>query len=323
MEITVLTPVHNGERYLREALDSVLAQTHADFELLVVDDGSTDATPAILQQYASDPRVKLLRIPKGGISRALNHGLNAATGRWIARFDADDVMLPHRLERQLHFLQSHPELAGADSFFETMDSSGRCYARAESPLTTPEAALRRLDNNEDVIFCHGSMMYGREMALETGAYRPGFDCCEDVDLFVRMIRSGRLLIVQPEFLVRVRVHAQSTSGRSTERQFHLNSLIRENYFRYRSGRPDLSPEFYFQRLQGSPLRRGASALGWRAEAFIRRMNEHKRRGQLLRGAMSAVAACLLSPPRALRKLLSGYESVARGAARQRRAEGGG
>src|SRR5687768_3609783 len=106
--VTVLMPVYKGERHIAEAIDSVLAQTFRDFELLIVNDGSTDGTAAIVKAY-NDQRIVLLSRPNGGVSAALNTGLEQARGEYIARFDADDVCYPHRLQVQYDFLRSHPD----------------------------------------------------------------------------------------------------------------------------------------------------------------------------------------------------------------------
>src|ERR1700744_353025 len=104
--ISIIMPVWNGEKFLANAVDSLLAQTFKDFELLVVDDGSTDRTPDILRGY-TDPRLRVLRLDHAGIVVALNHGLAQARAEWIARLDADDLSLPHRLERQWQAVQQH------------------------------------------------------------------------------------------------------------------------------------------------------------------------------------------------------------------------
>src|SRR5947207_13124013 len=103
-------PVYNAERYLRPAVESVLAQKYDDFELITVDDGSADSSPAILREYeAKDPRVKIVSRPNTGIVGALNDGIAASRGSLIARMDSDDISLPARFGKQVTFLDSHPE----------------------------------------------------------------------------------------------------------------------------------------------------------------------------------------------------------------------
>jgi len=113
--------VFNGERYLREAIDSILQQTFVDFEFIIIDDGSTDSSASIMSSYA-DRRIRVIRQKNRGLSAALNVGLKAAEGRYIARMDADDVSLPHRFGRQYLFLETHPQCVAVGSNAIIIDS---------------------------------------------------------------------------------------------------------------------------------------------------------------------------------------------------------
>lgn len=114
--VTVLMPVRNGEKYIREAVDSVLCQSYVDFELLIINDGSTDSTADVIASF-HDRRIKFKTRPAQGISAALNYGLQQSAGTYVARFDADDLCLPHRLATQVAFLNDHPDylLVGSDA----------------------------------------------------------------------------------------------------------------------------------------------------------------------------------------------------------------
>jgi glycosyltransferase involved in cell wall biosynthesis len=118
-------PVFNGERFLREAVESVLTQTHKELELLILDDGSTDSTPEILSSY-KDSRIKVVRNETNlKLIRTLNKGLELASGSFVARMDADDVCFPKRIERQLSLFTSDPELQACGSFAIRIDERGR------------------------------------------------------------------------------------------------------------------------------------------------------------------------------------------------------
>ena len=124
--ITVLMPVYNGESYLREAIESILNQTFPDYEFLVVNDGSTDSSPEIVKEYAvEDARIRLIdnRLEKG-IVGALNTGLNEAKGDYVARMDADDISLPHRLAEQVRFMDDHPEVGVCGTWMSTIEDGG-------------------------------------------------------------------------------------------------------------------------------------------------------------------------------------------------------
>jgi glycosyltransferase involved in cell wall biosynthesis len=213
-------PVFNGAAFVAAAVTSVLAQTMAAFEVIVVDDGSVDDTPAILQALAQgDARVRVLRKANSGISDTLNLGLEAARAEWIARLDADDEMLPCRLERQLAFVAAHPTLAAAGSYYHLIDVKGRVRGRL-MPLPRTEAELQHLlAARQPLAFTHPTMIYRRSLALALGGYRSEEEPCEDADLFARMLARGGTILIQPEVLTRYRVHGGAISRKSASPQF--------------------------------------------------------------------------------------------------------
>src|SRR3954452_3787995 len=134
-KVSVAMPVYNSERYLAKAVESILAQTFTDFEFLIVDDGSTDASRAILENYAArDQRIKLVSRPNTGYLIALNEMLERSLGYYVARMDADDVALPQRFERQVKYLDDHPECVLLGSRVTIIDPDG-------DPLKEMGAAL--------------------------------------------------------------------------------------------------------------------------------------------------------------------------------------
>src|SRR5580700_7500503 len=137
MKITVLMPAYNAARFLPAAIASVLEQTYDDFEFIIVDDGSTDETPLILRSFANqDSRIKIITHPNMGMGRSLNEAMQEAKGNWIARIDADDVMMPQRLERQIVFLQENPHLAVASSLVYYINEKGRTIGKYSSRFTS-------------------------------------------------------------------------------------------------------------------------------------------------------------------------------------------
>ena len=120
---TVLMPVYNGEKYIREAMDSILNQTFNDFEFLIVNDGSTDSTKQLIESYP-DPRIRLVNQENRGVAKSLNRGLRLAKGKYIARMDADDISLPDRLAKQIEVLESNPDVDITVSCIEGIDSQG-------------------------------------------------------------------------------------------------------------------------------------------------------------------------------------------------------
>jgi glycosyltransferase involved in cell wall biosynthesis len=203
--VTILLPVFNGAAYLRESLGSALRQTFSDFELLVVDDGSTDETPRILESV-SDSRLRVLRNETNiGLVATLNRGLDEARGEWIARQDADDLSLPRRLEVQMAFVRGNPSvpLLGADAWL--VDGRGRLRGRWR---TGGHADLVGWDLCFRTPFAHGSALFRRSIVRDRiGGYRD-LRACEDLDLWARVTEEFPVVTLR-EPLMKYRMHERS------------------------------------------------------------------------------------------------------------------
>jgi len=221
MKVSVVIPVHNGERYLAEAIESILSQTFRDFELLIVDDGSTDGSRAVMERYArQDARIRILCQANRGVSAAGNRGLAEARGEWVARLDADDLFLPEKLERQLAFVRRYPDVRIAGTLGHFINGAGRFIGlvSTDGPFTRAqfEAMTAR---GEPVFFVHSSTLMHRETVLAVGGYREQFVQAEDVDLWLRMAERGHLLLKMPEPLLLYRLHGASlTMSRNAEQK---------------------------------------------------------------------------------------------------------
>ena len=190
MTVAVLLPVYNAGKFLRECLDSILAQTFADFELIVCDDASTDDSAAILAEYAArDPRVKVLRNEKNlGIARTRNRLLEAVSPecKYIAIMDSDDVCFPDRLERQLAFLEAHPEVGGVGSALEIIDENSQTTGFREYP-TSPDEIRKVMPINN--VIAQPTMMLRRAVVLDIGFYDPECVCCSDYEYWLRVLEK--------------------------------------------------------------------------------------------------------------------------------------
>jgi len=203
-EITVLTAVYNGELYLRETIDSIIAQTLEDWEYIIVDDGSTDGTLQIIEEAIQrDRRIRMIRrSTSGGPYVAANEGVQAARGKWVVRTDADDLSPAHRLKRQRDFLISHPQYRACVSFWQAFDRTGLI---PNSVTTIPE---------HSGAFCwylmlrapsiHSAVCYERGAILEIGGYRE-LPLSQDYRLWCELSRRGWLGTI-PEVLSYVRFH---------------------------------------------------------------------------------------------------------------------
>jgi glycosyltransferase involved in cell wall biosynthesis len=236
--ISVCMPVYNAERYVAEAVESILNQTFGDFEFLIVDDGSTDGSRRILEGYAArDPRIRLTSRPNTGYLVALNEMLAAARGEFIARMDADDVALPGRFERQVSYLRAHPEVLALGTRVLLIDPVG-------SPIwemCTDEAheEIDRIHLQGAMAMCHPSSMIRTEVLRTVGGYRPEYYPAEDVDLWLRIAEVGRLANL-PEVLVRYRQHLWSMGNAQRARQ-EVGVSLAVAHARRRRGLPPDGP----------------------------------------------------------------------------------
>lgn len=215
--------VHNGERYLAEALDSVLAQTLSDFEVVVVDDASTDGTAKILDAYAQrDARFVVLRNEENRkLAASLNRGLAACRAPLVARADADDVNLPTRLERQVAFLDAHPEVGVVGCAYHTMYSDGR--QRSTKTYVTDHATIRARQLFMSSLL-HPGVVFRADVVRSVGGYDEAYWTAQDSDLWTRLRNRTRFANL-PEPLVRYRTHEESILNKRGEDGRRLSMSI--------------------------------------------------------------------------------------------------
>jgi len=187
--ISVVMSVFNAEKYLNEAIDSVLTQTFKDFEFVIVNDGSTDSSMDIIDGYSDKRIIKIIQENRG-LSSALNAGIELASGKYIARMDADDISLPNRLEDQLKFMEQNPEFVLAGSNAYVIDSGGEYLYTSNMPLNE-EQILKSLLHTSP--FYHSSVIYNKEVFKKCGGYNEKIrHHVEDLILWNQMARFGRM-----------------------------------------------------------------------------------------------------------------------------------
>jgi glycosyltransferase involved in cell wall biosynthesis len=218
-------PVYNAGGYLREAVESVLAQTFGDFEFIIIDDGSTDGSAGVLSEYARrDARIRLTVRENKGLTWTLNEGLRLARGEWVARMDGDDVAMPKRFESQVEFLRRHGDVVCAGGYWQLIDAAGRLLTTIRPP--TRDEEMQRLLLRGHCPICHPAAMFRRDAAARVGGYDDTFTTAQDVDLWLRLGEVGSLANV-PSILLKFRLHESSVSETKRVQQREMSRLACE------------------------------------------------------------------------------------------------
>ena len=219
-KVTVLMPVYNAEKYVGEAIESILNQTFRDFEFLIINDGSTDNSLGIIESY-KDLRIKLVNNEKNlGLSHTLNKGIELSEGEYIARMDADDVSLPGRLEKQVEFMDSHPHIGICGSWMQSFDQSGN-KGIWQYPQTHDELLFLLFFNS---CFAHPTVCLRKLILLESGLrYKQEFTPAEDYYLWSELVEVTRFFNLQ-EVLLRYRLSETQMSNNIFLREKTANTI---------------------------------------------------------------------------------------------------
>jgi glycosyltransferase involved in cell wall biosynthesis len=206
--VSVIIPTYNRAALVKEAVASVLAQTCRDFELLVVDDGSTDGTPEALAAYAGEIRV-LSRPDRGGVSAARNAGIAAARGEWLAFLDSDDLWLPEKLERQMAFMEAHPQLL----LSQTEETWVRRGVRVNPPQTHKKEGGRIfLRSLERCLVSPSAVVLHRRLIDDHGGFDEDLPAAEDYDLWLRLGWRYDVGLLPESLIIKRGGHPDQLSG---------------------------------------------------------------------------------------------------------------
>jgi glycosyltransferase involved in cell wall biosynthesis len=265
-QVSVVIPVYNREAYVGAAIESVLAQTFADFEVLVIDDGSTDRSRDVARSYR-DPRLRLLcNECNQGLPRTRNTGIDAARGRYLAFLDSDDIALPTRLAKQVAFLDGHPDHAAVGAWVDWMDHTGRPLCRIKRrPLAAQDVAALRLFRQG----IENTASMARTAILREYRHDERFEVSEDFELWAR-IAAAHGIANLPEVLVRRRAHDQQTSKGKDEptRRYRLAIYARQlTALGVAFDAQDLERHYLLRRMRKSGFTPDREYLDW-AEAWL-------------------------------------------------------
>ncbi|MDW8322990.1 MAG: glycosyltransferase [Burkholderiales bacterium] len=290
--VSVVIPAYNAAWCVGKAIDSVLAQDFRDFELIVVDDGSTDQTPEILAVYGE--AIRVIRKPNGGLSSARNAGIAAARGEYIAFLDADDWWLPAKLSKQLAYMQAQPELGFTSTAARVEDTQGRVLnlwgcARWQGPFLS-----HLYGANADVAGSGSAVLARRELFARVGGFDEGLRSLEDIDMWMRLAAVSAygcldeplvVILRRPDSMSRNLEVMRSAALTVMHKNRHLLPKPRQGAYwracvasvhadyakgRYRAGRRAAALADVLHMLRLAPLARGRLALGLARDILLGR-----------------------------------------------------
>lgn len=254
--ISVLMSVKNGERFLDEAILSILNQTYREFEFIIVDNASVDSSASIIRAHSEiDPRIIFIQNEVDlGHSGGLNRGLEVCRSAWVARMDADDIAYPNRLERQISFLEKNKDVVVTSCLAYHINEHGNTISKTYHDLTTRESFTRYMKANEAIGLLHPGAVIRRDTLMAVGGYRQEFGGVNDIDLWARISeRQDGLILVQPEYLMKYRVHANSLGAHN-----YLETRLKYEWARVamrarRVGRNEPSWDEFLSTWNNAPL----------------------------------------------------------------------
>lgn len=220
--VSVILTAYNAERFLRPAIDSVLQQTYQDFELILVNDGSTDDTQTVMDAY-DDPRIiRIHNAVNEHISASTNKGLSAARGKYIAILDADDLWLSEKMEKQVAYMEEHPEIGACFTWLKMIDESGREWTEEEEPQiglykqeNRPRYAWLKRLLLEGNCLGHDTVLYRKTVLDQCGPYDPSLSMLLDYEIYLRLLQHADIHIIkEPLLLYRRLSQGESNSSRS-------------------------------------------------------------------------------------------------------------
>ena len=256
--VSVIMPAYNSRRYVGLTIDSILAQTFRDFEYIVVDDGSTDGTDAVIRKYLADSRVRMYRRPNTGIVGACNDAVGMASGEFLARIDSDDVAKPEKLEKQVAFLRARPDHVACGTQVETIDPYGAVLHPMQHKLTHEEIDAQ-LMRGVGFAMVNPAVMMRRDALLKVGGYRKKYETAEDLDLFLRLAEVGKLANL-PDYLLQYRQHYKSINHTKHDAQRQMKrGMMEEAYARRGVAMPE---NLVFNRTSPPPQYEQTCRWGW-------------------------------------------------------------
>ena len=234
VKVSVIIPAYNGDRYIQEAIAGILAQTYTDYEIIVVDDGSTDNTPQIIKQYGD--RIRYFSQINQGVAASRNLGLTKAEGEYIAFLDQDDVFLPHKLASQVALLEQNNSLGIVNSGWQIVDRQGKFKSAVEPWHQIPNLTTANLIIWKPVFL--GAMLFRRSWLEQIEKFDPSLEQTPDVDLVIRLAGMGCAADWVKETTVKYRQHEDNASKNTLLQAQELERIL-ERFFNRANTLPEI------------------------------------------------------------------------------------
>jgi glycosyltransferase involved in cell wall biosynthesis len=284
-QVTIILPVYNGAAHLRGALNALLQQTFANFEILIIDDGSTDDSVEIIRAV-KDKRLRLIQQQNRGLSNALNRGILEASTPFIARNDQDDLSQSDRIAKQLFFLTTHTEYACLFSFYRKFGSR-RQWANADKQYVIGDEITRRFEPRRDGCQLGSTMFCRREVLIELGGFRQLYYPADDWDLELRLTERYRVGIWQ-QSLVSYRFHTKANTYRLFYEMQQKSLWAEDSAFRRQKGFPELRLDEFLKSHRSALTDRFAAYARWK----LRLAGQHYLDGRNLRASLALSVALI-------------------------------
>ena len=284
-------PAYNAEATLRESVECVLAQTYEAWKLLILDDGSTDRTPKIAEEFAAnEPRIQVVRLKHQGLCGVLNHGLGMATTPLIGRLDSDDICHRERLQKQIAFLTENPDVKVLGTWGRRINDAGKWLSKMHLGPGSRTQYAEQLERKEPFFLIHSSVVADRDNLLRFGGYRQADYPSEDVWLWTRIAQEHPVL-AYPEELVGYRINGKGISGSNFAFQHTQTARLR---YSLEVGKATELDEFRGI-CSREPLRRLALRRDYLHRYWLRRGAGYFFNGRPVAGALYLALSTLMNP----------------------------
>lgn len=302
--VTVLMAVYNGEKYLAEAIESILNQTYSDFEFLIINDGSTDSSESIILSYKSkDKRIRYIYSEHKGSYQALNLGLKEAEYDWIALQDDDDISLPNRLERQIETIKANPRIRILSTYgYYIEPKSKKIVGAIEIGPVTEQECFRLINENKHIFFLNSKLIH-KDTVLKAGGFR--FAPLTDLDLHNRIGDLNELMLSLPEhlYLVRRREGSITTSANIFDYQRRMR-WIKRSMIERRSGREEPTYDEFSSSERTQPVCTRINLYRKDLGVFLyRRFGMNLISGSYIKGILCGIASLVIFPRYFFKKIV--------------------